>query len=71
MKSTYEAFEFNVRLGYPGGATLRLRVHAPDRAHAWERVRQMHPRAVDAAGGRAEKSEPREAQAGNRPDFSR
>jgi hypothetical protein len=71
MKSTYEAFEFNVRLGYPGGATLHLRVHAPDRAHAWERVRQMHPRAVDAAGGRAEKSEPREAQAGNRSDFSR
>jgi hypothetical protein len=71
MQSTYEAFEFNVRLGYPGGATLHLRVHAPDRARAWERVRQMHPRAVDAAVGRAEASDPREAQTGNRSDFSK
>ena len=71
MESTYEAFEFNVRLGYPGGATLHLRVHAPDRARAWERVRQMHPRAVDATGGRTEKPELREAQAGKRPDFSK
>ena len=50
MASTYEAFEFNVRLGYPGGSTLHLRVHAPDRAHAWARVQQMHPRAVEAGG---------------------
>ena len=50
MASTYEAFEFNVRLGYSAGAVLHLRVHAPDRARAWERVRQMHPRAVEAVG---------------------
>lgn len=50
MASTYEAFEFNVRLGYSADAVLHLRVHAPDRARAWERVRQMHPRAVEAIG---------------------
>jgi hypothetical protein len=50
MASTYEAFEFNVRLGYSAGTVLHLRVHAPDRARAWERVRQMHPRAVEAVG---------------------
>lgn len=50
MASTYEAFEFNIRLGYSAGPPLHLRVHAPDRARAWERVRQMHPRAVEAVG---------------------
>ena len=48
MASVYKAFDFKVRLGYTSGAVLQLRVHAPDRAHAWERVRQMHPRAVEA-----------------------
>lgn len=52
MASTYEAFEFYVRLGYSAGSVIHLRVHAPDRARAWERVRQMHPRAVEAAGAR-------------------
>jgi hypothetical protein len=50
MASTYEAFEFNVRVGYSTGSVIHLRVHAPDRARAWERVRQMHPRAVEAVG---------------------
>ncbi len=45
----YEAFEFKVLLGSPGGAQLCVRVHAPDRESAWARVRQMHPRAIDAA----------------------
>ncbi len=57
MASTYEAFEFDVRLGYPGGSTLHLRVHAPDRARAWERVQQMHPRAVEAMTVKAKKCE--------------
>jgi len=52
MASTYEAFEFNVRVGYSTGSVIHLRVHAPDRARAWERVRQMHPRAVEAVGAR-------------------
>lgn len=68
MASTYEAFEFNVRLGYPGGSTLHLRVHAPDRARAWERIRQMHPRAVEAVGAKPSNLESGQAQAPGRQD---
>ncbi|MBU6194521.1 MAG: hypothetical protein EBS47_07090 [Betaproteobacteria bacterium] len=66
MASTYEAFEFNVRLGYSAGAVLHLRVHAPDRARAWERVRQMHPRAVEAVGTKPEAAEPSDLAYGER-----
>lgn len=48
MQSNYQPFEFKISLGYPGSAPLSVRVHAVDRAQAWARVRQMHPRATEA-----------------------
>lgn len=69
MASNYEAFEFNVRLGYPGGSTLHLRVHAPDRAHAWARVQQMHPRAVEAGGVKPQRCEQFHKSPADRQNF--
>lgn len=56
MQSNYQAFEFKISLGYPGSAPLSVRVHAVDRAQAWARVRQMHPRATEARSAAAQGS---------------
>lgn len=57
MAAQYEVFEFQVRVGTSRGQPLRLKLHAPDRGQAWERVQQMHPNAVETRRVNSEKCE--------------